>query len=283
MTAPVYEVRTASEGFLEAMGVHLLAGRTLRAEDRAGEEAVAVISARLAREQFGTRNPVGEVLHSGGGTYRVVGVVADVRPFAQDAEPQGAAYLPFRQSTGVFQWFATATLVVRASDLPAATAAVRSLVLTLDPEMPTFNVRTLRDEVSRMVAGPRFSAGAVGVFAVAALLLAAVGVYGVMAYAASVRTREIGVRVALGATRGEVVRLMLREGLLVVAAGVLSGTGLAVLLARGLTGLLHEVTPADPVSLIVVALLLSAVGLIAVYLPALRATRIAVTDALRSE
>ena len=283
MTSPVYEVRTASEGFMEAAGLRLIAGRTLTREDRDGGEAVAVVSERLAREQFGGRNPVGEILYSGPQDYRVVGVVGDVRPADQDAEPQGAAYLPFRQDRGIFQWFATATVVVRSDDLKSAAAAVRSLVLSMDPEMPPFNVRTLNEEVGRLVAGPRFSAGAVGVFAIAALVLAAMGVYGVMAYTAGLRTREIGVRMAFGATRAAVVRLMLGEGLVVTGAGLVIGTAAAMAFARGLTGLLHEVAPADPVSLAAVASLLLAVGLVAAYLPARRATRIAVTDALRND
>ena len=283
MSAPVYEVRTASEGFMEAIGLRVLAGRTFTRDDREGGERVVVISERLAREQFGRRSPVGEQLHSGSGTYRVVGVVGDVRPAAQDAEPQGAAYLPFRQDHGVFQWFATATIVVRSDHPASAAAAVRAAVLSMDAEMPPFNVRTLSDEVARLVAGPRFSAGVIGVFAFAALVLAAMGVYGVMAYTAGLRTREIGVRMAFGATRGAVIRLMLRDGLVVVGAGLAAGTGAAMFLARGLTGLLHEVTPADPVSVAAVATVLLAVGLAAAYVPARRATRIAVTEALRNE
>jgi hypothetical protein len=283
MSAPVYEVRTASEGFMEAIGARVIAGRTFSRDDREGAERVVVISERLAREQFGGRDPVGKHLHSGAGTYRVVGVVGDVRPAAQDEEPEGAAYLPFRQDRGVFEWFATAAVVARSGDLPSAAAAVRGVVLSMDSQMPPFNVRTLSDEVARLVAGPRFSAGAIGVFALAALVLAAMGVYGVMAYTAGLRTREIGVRMAFGATRGTVVRLMLRDGLAVVGAGLVVGTAAALFLARGLTGLLHEVTPADPVSVAAVAALLLSTGLVAAYVPARRATRIAVTEALRNE
>jgi predicted permease len=283
MMAPVYEVRTASEGFMEAIGLRLIAGRTFSVEDRDGEEQVVVISERLAREQFGARSPVGEVLYSGSGPYRVIGVVKEVRPAAQAAESQGAAYLPFRQDAGVFQWFATATVVARSDDPRATAAAVRSVVLSMDAEMPTFNVRLLSDEVARLVAAPRFSAAAIGVFAFAAFVLASLGVYGVMAYTAGLRTREIGVRMAFGATRGGVVRLILRDGLAVVGAGLLGGSVAAIWLAQGLTGLLHEVTPADPVSLTIVAVLLMVVGLLAAYIPARRATRVSVTAALRNE
>jgi ABC-type antimicrobial peptide transport system permease subunit len=153
----------------------------------------------------------------------------------------------------------------------------------MDPEMPAYNVRTLSAEVSALVAGPRFSASVLAVFAAVALVLAAVGVYGVMAYSTGQRTREIGVRVALGATRRQVLGLMIRDGVMIVAAGLIAGLVAAALLARGLTGLLHDVQPADPVTLGVVAALLSCIGLIAAYLPARRATRLNALDALRHE
>jgi ABC-type antimicrobial peptide transport system permease subunit len=156
-------------------------------------------------------------------------------------------------------------------------------VLSLDPEMPPFNVRTLEQEVSRFVAGPRFSASALVAFSAIALVLAAVGLYGVVAYAAGQRTREFGVRIALGATQRQVLWLVMREGVAMIGAGVVAGLVSAVWLAQTLTGLLHNVQPADPLALGAVAGLLAAVGLIAVSVPAWRATRISALDALRSE
>jgi putative ABC transport system permease protein len=154
-------------------------------------------------------------------------------------------------------------------------------VASLDPEMAVFNVRTLDREVAGLVAGPRFSATALGLFALVALVMAAVGVYGVMAYSAAQRTREIGVRMALGATPRQVLQAIARDGLVVVVAGLVAGLVMAMWLARSLTGLLHEVTPADPVSLVFVAFLLSAIGLVAVLIPARRATRVSALAALR--
>jgi putative ABC transport system permease protein len=279
-TAPVHMI---TEGFMEAIGLHLLAGRTFRPEDRAGNEDVVVISEHLARKQFHDRNPVGALLYSRSGYRRVIGVVADVRPAAPGANLESAAYLPLRQNTTVLEWFGTASIVVRGSDLRGVAASIRELVLSLDPEMPPFNVRSLDEEVSRLVAGPRFSAVALGGFSFVALVMATIGVYGVMAYSAGLRTREIGVRMALGATRAQVLRLMIREGVLVVGAGTAAGLIGASWLARTLTGLLHEVTPADPVALISVALLLSGSGIAAAYVPARRATRVNALDALRHE
>jgi putative ABC transport system permease protein len=283
LTRPIAEVRTVSEDFFEAMGIPLRAGRTFRAEDEAGAEEVIVISERLARQHFPNVNPVGRLLYSGTGTRRIVGVVGDVRPAAPGADFAPAAYLSMRQDEHIFRWFGTVTIVVRSKDLDAAARSLRSLVLSLDSEMPPFNVRTLSAEVSKLVAAPRFSAALLGIFAVVALVLAAVGVYGVMAYSTGQRTQEIGVRIALGATQVQILRLILRDGFLILGSGLLTGLVAAVWLAQALTGLLHEVTPADPMALAAVTALLLCTGLLAAYLPARRATRISALDALRHE
>jgi putative ABC transport system permease protein len=283
LTRPIAEVRTVSEGFFEAMGIPLRAGRTFSAEDEAGAEEVIVISERLARQHFPDVNPVGRLLYSGTGTRRIVGVVGDVRPAAPGADIAPAAYLSMRQDEDVFQWFGTVTIVVRSNHLDAAARSLRGLVLSLDSEMPPFNVRTLSAEVSRLVAAPRFSAALLGIFAVVALILAAVGVYGVMACSTGQRTQEIGVRMALGATRVQILGLIMRDGFLILASGLLTGLVAAAWLAQALTGMLHEVTPADPMALTAVTAILLFTGLSAAYLPARRATRISALDALRHE
>ena len=283
LTLKVAEVRTVSEGFFEAMGMRVLAGRTFLPEDRDGAEPVMVISERLARLHFPDGDPVGRLLYSGSGTARVIGVVANVKPAAPGGEDGPSAYLPFRQESGSFRWFSSVTIVTRGGDSSALAGSMRALVLSLDPEMPPFNVRTLGDEVGRLVAGPRFTASVLAAFAAVALVLAAIGVYGVMAYSAGERTREIGVRVALGATRAQVLWLILRDGVVVLSIGLAVGLGAAIGLARTLTGLLYEVQPADHVTLISVAGLLAAVGSIAAFVPARRATRISATEALRQE
>ena len=210
-------------------------------------------------------------------------MVGDVRPVAPGAEPEPTAYLPLRQNTDILEWFAGINIVVRGADPRGLAPSMRALVLSLDAEMPPLNVRGLDEDVSRLVAGPRFSAALLAVFALVALVMASVGVYGVMAYSTGLRTHEIGVRMALGATRVQVLGLMIRDGVMVVAAGLLAGLFAAVWLAQTLTGLLHEVTPADPVALASVAAILSATGLTAAYLPARRATRVSALDALREE
>lgn len=283
LTMQIAEVRMASEGFLEAMGLRLRAGRTFRREDAAGAEEVMVISESLARVHFGAADPIGKVLHSRTGNRRVIGVVSDVRPAVTLLQHAPAAYLPLRQSIGVLDWYAGMNVVVRGRDAAALRSSLRTLMLSLDPGMPPFNVRTLDEEVSRLVAGPRFSASVLGVFAAIALVLAAVGVYGVMSYLFGLRTREIGVRVALGATRGNVLGLMLRDGLLVTAGGVTLGLVASLWLTHTLTSMLHEVQPTEPRALAAVAAMLSSVALLAAYLPARRATRVNAVDALRTE
>jgi putative ABC transport system permease protein len=283
MTMQIAEVRMASEGFFEAMGIPLLAGRTFRAEDTAGSEPVMIISQGLARLHFPGRDPIGKMLYSFTGNRRVVGVVSDVRPAEPGPEPAPSAYLPIRQDFSVLEWLSGVGVVVRGGDPRTLATNVRGLVLSLDPEMPPSGVRTLEDEVSSLVAGPRFSATVLALFAVVALVMAAVGVYGVMAFSVGQRTREIGVRIALGATRGQVLRLMLTDGVVVVAAGLGAGLVLAVWLTKALTGLLHEAAPADPVALASVAVVLSLTGIAAAYVPAWRATRVSVLTALRNE
>jgi len=172
-------------------------------------------------------------------------------------------------------------VLVRGANPRALAPAVRSLVLSLDADIPTYTVRTLDDEVSSLVAGPRFVVLVLGAFAVAALVLASIGVYGVMAYSAAQRTREIGVRIALGATRTQVLRLVMLDGVIVVAAGLSAGLLFALVLSRALTGAFHDLPAMDLVALAPVAALLAASGLLAAYLPARRATSISAVEALR--
>ncbi len=279
----VVDVHMVTEGFVEAMGLRLRAGRTFRASDRNGAEEVMVISELLARQEFSDRNPIGELLYSGTGNRRVVGVVSDVRPVAPGAEIKAVAYLPLRQHSDVLEWFGSATVMARGKNPRGLAAGMRALVLSLDPEMPPFNLRRLEDDVSKLVAGPRFSAAVLTAFAAIAFVMAALGVHGVMAYSTGLRTREIGVRIALGATRGDMHRLLLKDGAGIVGAGLVLGLLAAVWLARSLTGLLHEVTPADPGVLAAVAFVLASAGLMAAYLPVRRATRVNVLEALRRE
>ena len=282
-TLQVAEVRTVSEGFVEAMGMRLLRGRTFEASDTDGAEPVMIINERLARVHFGEADPVGRLLFSGSGTRRVIGVVDDVRPAARGTEPGPSAFLPMRQDEGIFRWFGTLNVVIRTSRPERAIANVRGVVLSLDAEMPPFNVRTLEQDVARLVAGPRFSATALVAFGAIALVLAAVGLFGVVSYVSLQRTRELAVRIALGATRGRVLWLAMSDGVLIVCSGLALGLLAAWWLAQTLAGLLYAIDPVDGVSMAAVAGLLAMIGLLAVLVPALKATRVSVLDALRAD
>ena len=242
-----------------------------------------IINERLARVHFGEADPVGRLLFSGSGTRRVIGVVDDVRPAARGTEPGPSAFLPMRQDEDIFRWFGTLNVVIRTSRPERAIANVRGVVLALDAEMPPFNVRTLEQDVARLVAGPRFSATALVAFGAIALVLAAVGLFGVVSYVSLQRTRELAVRIALGATRGRVLWLAMRDGVLIVCSGLALGLLAAWWLAQTLAGLLYTIDPVDGVSMAAVAGLLAMIGLLAVLVPALKATRVSVLDALRAD
>ena len=280
---PVIDVHMISDGFIEAMGLRLTEGRTFTGTDRAGAEPVIVISEQFAKQQFPSASAINQTLYSRSGNRRVVGVVADVRPAELGASPKPDAYIPLWQESDVLQWFSSVTVIARTADRAGVMNALRPAILSLDSQSPPFNVRTLDDDVSKVVAGPRFSATVLGMFAAVAFLMACVGVYGVMSYVAGLRTREIGIRLAVGGTRTQVVMLMLKQSAVVVGLGLVFGLAAAVLLTRTLTGLLHEVKPADPMTLAAVAALLAGAGFIASYLPARRATRIDPLQALREE
>jgi putative ABC transport system permease protein len=283
-TMKLTEVRMATEGFFDAMGIPVLAGRVFEATDVEGAEPVIVIAEAQARVHFPDGNVVGRMLYSESGDRRVIGVVGDVRPAtATTLQHDPSSYIPLRQELDVFSQFATMSILVRTRNGGDAASVVRNVVRTLDPAMPVFNVRTLDDEVAGLVAGPRFTATVLGLFAFVALVMATIGVYGVMSYTAGQRTREIGIRVALGATRRQVLILMLRDGVIVVGLGLVAGLVATMWGTQVLTGLLYEVTPADPVAILAVALLLSAAGVIAAYLPARRATRLSALAALRED
>jgi putative ABC transport system permease protein len=280
---PISDVRMVTPGFLEAAGLPLLTGRTFSAADTAGADPVIVISQHMARLRFPDGQAVGRMLYSETGNRRVIGVVGDVRSASGGDADASAAYLPLAQSRDVLDWVATVTIVVRATPSARLQSAVRAAILSVDPLMPPFNVRLLRDEVASLVAGPRFAVTALALFGVVALVMAFIGVYSVMAYAATQRMREIGIRIAVGATNSRVLASMLREGMAVVGGGLTVGLLLTGWAARVMSHSVFALPPVDPASLGGVAAILVSAGLAAVYLPARRATRVSVLAALRDE
>jgi putative ABC transport system permease protein len=272
-----------SAGFFRAMDIRILQGRSLLDSDAAGSPRVVVISANLAKKYFSGETPIGRRIRIDNDAARapreIVGVVADVKHSSLDGEAAPHVYEPLPQAPST--WL---TFVLRATVEPMGlAAAARAAVLAIDPEQPVSEMKTGEALVSDSVAQPRLAMLLLGVFAAVALLLAAVGTYGVIAYSVSQRTHEFGVRMALGAGRREVLGLVVRQGLLLASLGVGLGLAAAAGATRLLSGLLYGVSPTDPVTYASVAALLTAVSLVACLVPARRATRVDPVIALRYE
>jgi putative ABC transport system permease protein len=274
----------ATPDYFRALRTPLLAGRPIERTDRPGAPPVAVISRLLASRLFPDRDPVGQRIRVVNPEYSnewrtIVGVVADVRYRGLDGELQPTIYVSFEQTP--FMWLYV--MVRTAGDPAAAVGSVPAVVRGVDPALSAANIRHMTDVVSGTVAEPRFSMLLLSGFAVLALLLAAVGVYGVIAYSVAQRTREIGLRLALGAARSDVLSMVGREALLVAALGVGLGLGAAALATRLMTDLLVGIAPHDPLTFAGGAFLLVLVALAASYLPARRATRVEPVVALRAD
>src|SRR5579864_6447136 len=284
----VYKIITPD--FFQAMGTRLLAGREFSARDAEGATPVAIISETVASRYWPHANPVGSHLTVLARVYsgkksgadqplEIVGVVKDVRN--DDLwNPEPDVYVPFEQHPA-----ASVFLVVRTAVPPpmSVVPAVRDAVLALDKEQPVNDIRTMSDIVSLTYGSLRFPMTFLWIFAALALVLSAVGIFGVMSYTVSRRTREMAIRMALGASRREVQQMVLREGLRVAALGVAIGLGAALALSRVMAGYVYGITSTDPITLAGASLLLMLVALLASYLPARRATRVNPMAALRYE
>jgi predicted permease len=269
--------------YFATLGVPILAGREFTPADRGGNEPVAIINETLARRLWPGRSPVGERIvievTEREAIMTVVGMVADVRPFQPDLPVRPAVYWPFFQLS---RW--GAYIVVRSDGtLPGLPAAVRNRLRLVSAELEPSRVSTLDDFAGRQLVSPRFNALLLGSFAVVALLLAAVGISGLIAYRVSHREREIGIRMALGATTGEVVGQFVREGLVLVGIGVAAGAVGAVGLTRVLGAMLAGTSPTDPLSYVAVITGMLAIGVCSAWVPARRASRVDPLEALRAE
>jgi putative ABC transport system permease protein len=282
---PSIELRIVTADYLKTMGIPLRLGRGIEASDTASAPPVVVLSESAARRYFPGEDPLGQRLKIGMRTSQgsaggeIVGVVGDVKDGGLAADSLPTAYLPYAQTP-----FGTLDVLVRTATSPLALlSAAQGVVRELDPELALARVRTLDDVVARSISEPRFYTVLLGAFATIALLLAAIGIFGVLSYAVVQRSREIGIRVALGAHPAQVLGLVLRQALLLSATGVAAGLVGALLLGRALSSLLFQLSPRDPATLACVAGLLVFVALVASYLPARQATRVDPLVALRSE
>lgn len=272
-----------SPGFLDAMGIPLLAGRTLDFGDRLGSPEVALVNEAAARRYFGTQNPVGRRFRLGGpgeeGQWiEVVGVVGNTRNRGLDVQAQPEIFGSTLQVPGGNQFF----LIVRTdSDPRNILPEVRGTVASMDPDQPIYSVRTIEEAYFASVADRRIATLSLTLFAAFALLLASVGIYSVVAFGVAERTREVGVRMALGAEAAQVRRLVVREALVPVVLGAAAGIVMAFGLHGSLQSLLFEVTGTDPVTIGSVTLILLGVAFLASYLPARRASQLDPVAALR--
>jgi putative ABC transport system permease protein len=278
---PEVAVTTVGPDYFRTLGVRIVRGRGFDERDREGGLPVAVVSESMARHYWGEEDPVGRRFESGRqGTLTVVGVAAEVKHEGLEATTQRAQmYRPFLQQPRPFGFLAVRTR----SDPAALTAGIRSTVLALDSNRPVYDVATMEERLATSVADRRFNLLLLGLFALVALLLAAVGLYGVLAYTVSERTHEIGIRMALGARRESVLGLILRQGVMLVAAGLAAGLLASLLLGRVLAGSLYGVPSTDPVTFAAIPLALLAVALVSSWLPARRATQVDPTVALRQD
>jgi putative ABC transport system permease protein len=276
------DLRGVTPGYFRAMGVPLLRGRGFTDADARDAPRVAVVDETLAARFWPGEDPVGQRIRwqRAPEPIEVVGVAAAVRHAAPGQAPRETVYRPYAQYSPATPVF----LAVRADGDPAAlAAALRREIHGLDPDQPIAEVVGMQERVRRALDEPRFYSLLLGVFAGAALFLAALGIYGVVSIGVAQRTREIGIRTALGASRRDVLRLVLREGLRLSLLGVAGGVLAAIALTRVLAGLLHEVSATDPLVFALVPVLLTAAALLACYLPARRAARVDPTVALRAE
>jgi predicted permease len=282
MQRPAALIRSVTPGYFAASGATLRTGRFF-GETEPGP--VAIINESLAHRLWPGESlaaVVGHVIRHGdfnGPPVTVAGIVADTRPGALDREPAPEVYRPQSQRAG-----GSMSLVIKTAREPAALAsAVRAEIRKMDPNLPIPAIRTMREILSQTVAERRFQMALTALFALAALCLGAIGIYGVVSYSVACRTRDIGLRMALGALRGDVMRWVFAIGFRPVLTGLVAGLSVAIVIGRALRGLLYGIAPTDPVSLGFVSLILLLTALLACYLPARRAARLDPIIALRHE
>jgi putative ABC transport system permease protein len=279
-----------TDGYLEAMGERLVRGRAFTSADRTDTMLVGLINEEMARRYWAGRDPIGGRFRIGGGSANrpwvtVVGIVADVRHNGITDPIKEKFYVPHTQwHRSLGSPIRAMTLIVKTANDPAAVAQpVRDVVRSLDPSLPVTDVRTMSSVVNATLSTPRFTGILLGAFAALALLLSAIGIYGVLSYLVSRRTREIGIRVAIGANRTDVLRMVIKSGLVLALAGIGLGVALAAGASRLMQGLLYEVRSSDPLTFVVVGVTLSVVAAFASLVPAWRASRVDPVIALKSE
>jgi putative ABC transport system permease protein len=279
---PIANFRSVSPDYFRVMGIPLLKGREFSGADHGRAPMVAVINETMARRYWPNADPIGQRIKetSNEAVWReIVGVVGSIRHGARGIEPRPEMFVPWSQVPAAAINVAVSTQVEPTS----VGATLRRAVAAADPNLPTFEVRTMEERLSDSVAQPRFRTTLLGGFAALALVMAVVGLYAVMAVSVAQRTHELGIRVALGAQRRDVIGLVLRQGVKLVGVGIVIGLAGAWALTRVLTTLLYEVKPTDPLTFLAVPVLLISVAILACWLPARQAARVDPLIALRYE
>ncbi len=285
---PVAGFYVVTSRFFETMHIPVMRGRLFDDRDQRNSAPVMIVNQAFARKYYPNEDAIGHRVEIGAGegaarraykTRTIIGVIGDIRSSNLSAEPAPAYYIPLPQLM-----FGPPTLVIRtAGDPRAMSSPLRRVLSSMDPEAPLYDVRPLEDYLALDLGRARFQTALLGLFAGIALLLTAIGLYGVIAHGVSQRTHEIGIRMALGASRSEVLRMVLQHGMALTFAGMAAGVLGAAAVARLIEASLYQTPPRDPLTYITVCILLSAVALLASYAPALRATRVDPMAALRSE
>jgi predicted permease len=276
---PMAERRIVTPGYFAAMGIPVRRGRVFTSHDTRDQPRVVVINERMATQYFRDRDPIGRRLRVGGAWRTVVGVVSDVKSSALESDVPPQLYLPHAQ----WAW-ARMSVVLHTEGNPLAhVSAVRAELKALDPALAAINIQTMMQVVSKAGSARRFNMALLAFFSAAALLLTMIGIYGVVAFLVGRRRREIGIRMALGAQRVDILRLVLRQGMIPVALGALGGLAGGIGTSRLVASQLYGVSSTDPLTLITIVGLLTGAALFACWLPARRATNVAPVEALRCD
>jgi putative ABC transport system permease protein len=282
---PIIITRVVSPGYFKTMSIPLLDGRVFTEGDKSDSPPVVIISETMARRFWPNEDPLGKRIKVGRSTssrpwLTVIGVVKDVRQYELIIEPKPQMYVSYQQA----EFFEPRALVIRANFDPLSLAGtVRQTVWEIDKDQPVSDISTMEEVIADSVARQRFSMWLLGIFAGLALVLAAVGIYGVMSYSVAQRTREIGIRMALGAQKSDVLKMTIGGGLRLVLMGAAIGLVAALVLTRVMSSLLFGVSPTDPLTFVSILIVLISVAVLASYVPALRATRVDPMFALRYE
>ena len=282
--APHSDRRAITPDYFNTLGIPMLKGRTFSDSDVADRQPVAIIDETMAKKYWPDEDPLGKHLsfqsNNGQPVWReIVGLVGPVKHIGLDGVVRGQLYIPHAQNSRSSLFIAVRT----ANDPATMMASVKSALQSVDKDLPVYNIKTMDEYLSNSVAQKRFSMMLLGLFAVIALALAVIGLYGVMSYSVAQRTHEIGIRMALGAQKKDVLKLVVKQGMVLAGIGVAIGLGGAIALTRYMESLLFNVTATDPLTFAVIAIILAVVALLASYIPARRATKVDPMVALRYE